>query len=113
MQEPFGDSNGCTLKFRNLTEEQENDFRQDGEVPPRVNCFFKSYLRHLDIEDIGDPYAFVDDFFKEQNLYVPGIIWSTKILEADDLVLRLEGLSPNVFEGFFCLIFPRGMQFFK
>lgn len=96
----------CILEFRYSAEEQESSFERNEEVSSEANCYFKSSLRHLSTRDISDPYAFVDNFFKEQNLYIPGVIWSTKASDIEDIVLRLRGLSSNDFESFSCLMLP-------
>lgn len=108
-QELFNSKDVYTLEFSTFTKEYEDELRDSGITPPSVTCRFKSCLRHLNIEEIGEPFKFVDKFFQEQNLYTPGIRWTTEILDQDNLVLRFQGLSSNDFERLSALMLLEGV----
>lgn len=36
---------------------------------------FQSQLRQLTVEDIGNPYTFTDRFMREQDVYIPPLMW--------------------------------------
>lgn len=109
-----GYSDVCTLEFSSLTEEEEDELKQNEITPPSATCRFKSCLRHLEIKDIkdfGDPFEFVSNFFKEKNIYAPAILGRIGVPGENNLILRIKNLSINDFERFSCVLLPKVCDF--
>ena len=63
------------------------------------NCQFQSRLRQLKAEDIGNPYFFTDNFFREQDVYVPAFAWNIFSFRVGQrITLGIKGFEYDNFE---------------
>lgn len=64
---------------------------------------FKSQLRQLEVEDIGAAYKFIDNFMREQDIYIPAL-FRAELEVSQRVTITLEGLTPDSLET---TVFPK------